>query len=355
MSRFVLFLLLAVTPFARAATDAPFAGTVVDQHGKPIEGAVLCGQWGPESYGKVPRCLLPAPATTDSSGHFSITLPPPRLWFGDNMTLLVYDRSHTTGALVDIPKPDLAQPARIELRPLQSVHYRILSPVPIKRTDLSGRITASGAPLVALWGDEGTVLLPTGTYRIGASVFDSEHAQSSFEVGKTPVQLKPLKLVFSKMAQRYGRTAPRVGSLVDMGDKPFNIGSTKGHWTLVYFWEDGCIPCIQTGMPALIALAKKHQDKAANLSIVAVHTRMIDEPLEWEEVHKNVLKLESTLWHDVPEFPMLYDESGKTTQAWGIRMWPTYGLIDPHGNLVRVENLSEVETKVRIPPDSAKQ
>jgi hypothetical protein len=47
------------------------------------------------------------------------------------------------------------------------------------------------------------------------------------------------------------------------------------------------------------------------------------------------LKLEKSVWHFVPAFPLAYDQTTHMTTDWGIQQLPTAALIDPNGNLVR--------------------
>lgn len=62
--------------------------------------------------------------------------------------------------------------------------------------------------------------------------------------------------------------------------------------------------------------------------------------------HAKTLKLEKIVWHNVPPFPVVYDESSRMTTAWGVHELPTSALIDPHGNLVRDGDLAVLRAKV---------
>lgn len=350
MLRIALLLSLVASSAAFAnSTQKSLTGTVVDERGAPVEGATVCGQWGPES-GR-PTCLLPFHALTDASGHF--TLSPAPVW-GSALALMVFDRDHKTGALVSAANAaDLGTPVRVVLHPLVAVRYRLETPVPVNDSELSSHLLLSSVPVFALWGHQGTVLLPPGQYTLSSGIYDSDKAKMDFTVGASPLVLSPLKLNLSIMAQHYGRKAPPISSLVDMSRKPAEIRPRRGQWTLLYFWEDGCVPCIQTGLPNLIEFAASGQASAANLQIYAINTRFPGTPADWNQFHSHTTRLEATLWHAVPSFPMLYDESYRTSQDWGIRMYPTYGLIDPSGNLVRTEKFDDVKARLGATSSSA--
>lgn len=345
MPRFALILFCLAASIAWADTpQKSLTGTVVDVRGKPVAGAILCGQWGPAKLGAVPRCLGQE-TSTDASGHFAAPPPPWMGFFG----LLVFNAAHTSGALVDAEHVDLSRPLRIELQALQPVHYRILSSLPVAASAYHAHLYVFTNSVVGfVLGADGVVFLPPGKYMLSASVEDSNDASRNFEVKDHPLRLEPLRLVPSIMAQHYGHKAPATSALVDMDHKPATIPPLRGHWTLLYFWENGCAPCIQTGLPSLIEFAKSGQAKSANLQIVAINSNLADASSNWETFHSYTAKLEATLWHAVPSFPMLYDESDRTSKDWGIRMFPTYGLIDPSGKLVRTEDFEAVKAKLGL-------
>ncbi len=158
--------------------------------------------------------------------------------------------------------------------------------------------------------------------------------------------LPPLKLTLSPMAQHYGHGTPELSTLRDMNHEPFEIGPFQGHWTLIYFWADWCVPCIQEGIPKLIAFTQAHIDSAEKFRIIAVHENSRNEAGDWNDFHTKTLKLESELWHGTPPFPLVYDETTRMTSDWGVHAFPTYALIDPDGNLVRGGDLSKLKAEL---------
>ena len=132
-----------------------------------------------------------------------------------------------------------------------------------------------------------------------------------------------------------------MSELVDFMGKPYRITPHPGQWTLLYFWQTSCAPCVSEGIPKLMNFAKSHTDQRARFSIAAVHTNDPGQPQK--DFLAKTLWLESNVWRGVPSFPLVLDESGKMTAAWSIESLPTIALIDGQGNLVRGGNLHKLE------------
>lgn len=148
------------------------------------------------------------------------------------------------------------------------------------------------------------------------------------------------------MAQHYGHGTPRVSPLTDMQHKQFRIEPFKGHWTLLYYWADWCMPCVREGIPQLIAFANSHQQDRAEFRIVAIRFNSIHEAGDWNTFHAVTEKLEKEVWHAVPRFPLVYDESMQMTKDWGIHELPTYALVDADGNLVPGGSLDKLRVVI---------
>jgi thiol-disulfide isomerase/thioredoxin len=148
------------------------------------------------------------------------------------------------------------------------------------------------------------------------------------------------------MSQHYGHGTPPISPLVDMEHQPFQIGSLRGHWTLIYFWADWCEPCVAKGIPELIDFTKTHQAERNSFRIVAVRFGSTHENFEWKDFRSRTLRLEQTVWRQVPPFPVVDDDSSRFSTDWGIHALPTSALIDPKGNLVPNGSLSTLEAKL---------
>jgi thiol-disulfide isomerase/thioredoxin len=150
----------------------------------------------------------------------------------------------------------------------------------------------------------------------------------------------------SAMALHYGRGTPPVSPMNDMENKVYQMEPFEGHWTLIYFWADWCVPCVKEGIPSLVAFAHSHHQQQDKFRIVAIRFNARNEAGDWNDFHKQTAELEANVWHAIPPFPVVYDSSMRMTSDWGIHELPTYALVDPHGNLVRGGNLSKLRAKV---------
>ena len=151
----------------------------------------------------------------------------------------------------------------------------------------------------------------------------------------------------SVMAAHYGKGTPPISPLTGMDNKPFSIGSLNGHWTLLYYWADWCVPCIEEGIPSLTSFVNDAANNRSDYRIVAIRFNSVDEAGDWNTFHSKTERLERTLWHGVPPFPIVYDSTTRMTSDWGIHELPTYALIDPQGNLVPGGDLSKLRESVR--------
>jgi len=163
-----------------------------------------------------------------------------------------------------------------------------------------------------------------------------------FAKAQSPEPRQQPKNTFA-MAQHYGHGTPPVSPLTGMDQKAVSVPPFKGHWTLLYYWADWCVPCIDEGIPALTAFAEKHSHDHDAYRIIAIRFNSTDEEGDWNTFHTKTERLERTLWHRIPPFPIVYDSTTRMTSDWGIHELPTYALIDPHGNLMRGGNLSMLE------------
>ena len=109
------------------------------------------------------------------------------------------------------------------------------------------------------------------------------------------------------MAQHYGHGTPPISPMEGMDSKSFSIEPLKGHWTLLYFWADWCVPCVEEGIPSLMSFAKQHANDRATYAIVAIRFNSPEEAGDWKTFHEKTANLEKTQWHGIPLFPIVYD------------------------------------------------
>lgn len=141
------------------------------------------------------------------------------------------------------------------------------------------------------------------------------------------------------MSQHYGHGTPKLSPLIDVNHKTYDV-DPKGRWTLLYFWADWCVPCIEKGIPDLITFTQAHEAQRSRFEIVAIRFGSTHENYDWKDFRERTLHLEQTAWHQVPPFPIVDDDSSQFSTDWGIHALPSYALIDLRGNLVRGGNLA---------------
>ena len=136
------------------------------------------------------------------------------------------------------------------------------------------------------------------------------------------------------MAAHYRHGTPGLAPMTDLEGKSFSVEPLKGHWTLLYFWADWCVPCIEHGIPELSAFVQSSNADRSRYRIVGVRFNSTSEAGDWKDFKRKTEHLEKTLWHGVPPFPLVYDSTTRVTTNWGVHALPSYALIDPKGNLV---------------------
>ncbi len=111
---------------------------------------------------------------------------------------------------------------------------------------------------------------------------------------------------------------PLVGT--DLQGHAWDLAALRGRAVLINFWATWCAPCKEE-MPTLQTLAELEGDR---LAVLAVNVR---EPLS--RVTRYVQSAALSL-------PVLPDQRGTITSAWGMTVFPTTVLIDTSGRPRRV-------------------
>ncbi len=68
----------------------------------------------------------------------------------------------------------------------------------------------------------------------------------------------------------------------------------------------------------------------------------------YAELAPHLIKLEKDVWKKAFPFPILFDSSLASLEAWGIRAFPTVVLIDPEGNVVRNGSLETLKARLGV-------
>lgn len=125
-----------------------------------------------------------------------------------------------------------------------------------------------------------------------------------------------------------GRPAPEsLGELED--GRSFDLARRKGSWVVLNFFDNNCVPCINEH-PELVAFAESQQargvDRAELITIVYG-----DDP----EGVRAFFAERGGGW------PVVYDDDGSISAAFGVNLVPETWIIDPNG-IVRSRAIGEV-------------
>lgn len=107
---------------------------------------------------------------------------------------------------------------------------------------------------------------------------------------------------------------------------PLSIEDLRGKVVVLDFWTYGCINCIHM-IPVLEQLEAKYPDE---LVVVGVHSAKFENEGQTDNLRQIVQR------YDV-HHPVVNDRDFIIWQAWGVRAWPSFGFIDPLGNVVVVQ------------------
>jgi DNA-binding beta-propeller fold protein YncE/cytochrome oxidase Cu insertion factor (SCO1/SenC/PrrC family) len=107
-------------------------------------------------------------------------------------------------------------------------------------------------------------------------------------------------------------------------EKPIKLADLKGRIVVLDFWTLCCINCIHT-LPDLARLEARYPNV---LVVIGVHSPKFENEKKTSSIFKAILRYEIT-------HPVVNDADHKIWDAYGVRSWPTLGLIDPEGKIVR--------------------
>jgi DNA-binding beta-propeller fold protein YncE/peroxiredoxin len=107
-------------------------------------------------------------------------------------------------------------------------------------------------------------------------------------------------------------------------DKPVKLADLKGRIVVLDFWTLCCINCIHT----LPDLAKIEARYPGVVVVIGVHSPKFENEKKTASIQKAILRYEI-------KHPVVNDADHKIWKAYGVQSWPTLGLIDPDGKVVR--------------------
>ncbi len=120
-----------------------------------------------------------------------------------------------------------------------------------------------------------------------------------------------------------GKPAPAL-ALNDLSGRPFRLSDLKGKYVLIDFWATWCAPCLAE-LPNVQAAYAKYHDKG--LEIVSIS---LDET---PQAVSDFVKARKIPWRQIHNAT----SGGDAVAAYGISNIPSTFLVDPEGNVIRLE------------------
>lgn len=117
------------------------------------------------------------------------------------------------------------------------------------------------------------------------------------------------------------------------------LADLRGKAVILDFWTYCCINCMHV-LPDLKRLESKYEKE---LVVIGVHSAKFPNERVTENIRQAILRYEIA-------HPVVNDNELKIWQAYGVRAWPTWVLIDPEGNIAGIYpgegNYDEVDNKI---------
>src|SRR5262245_18625273 len=137
--------------------------------------------------------------------------------------------------------------------------------------------------------------------------------------------------------QHFGETPPRWHITDARGvRKDVQPSDFKGKWLLVDFWGFGCVPCLKTGLPKLMAFYEKHAAHRDRFEILAICIDPDEEVKTIADVGRRLELIVKHVWGGKSVlFPVLLAASFQTWERYGLSGMGEVLLIDPEGRLVK--------------------
>jgi hypothetical protein len=227
--------------WAQPAGPLKVTGKVVDDKGKPVEGATVASFWVRSFRGDAKGTLSPSQGvTTNREGEFSVELQ----LYGRDAALLAMGRDRKVGGLVMVKAKPPALPITIPLGPLTRVHGSFscseLGTSP-KWTNVYMSVMPDGTRLVMNESEQAEfdVMLPPGTYQLWAYGTDVDNLRKEVVVkaGMPELDLKTLDLPATIIAKHKGKSPPAWHVTDARGvRKDVKLTDFKGKWVLMEFW-----------------------------------------------------------------------------------------------------------------------
>lgn len=105
--------------------------------------------------------------------------------------------------------------------------------------------------------------------------------------------------------------------------RPLEISDLKDRVILLDFWTYACVNCIHT-LPEIKRIEKEFGNKVV---VIGVHSAKFNNEKDSAEIRKAILR------YDISH-PVVNDSELKIWDNFSVKSWPTFILINPHGNVV---------------------
>ena len=365
-------LLLALVCPAVAGESRNIGGRVLDEDGKPVEGAAIdFFFWqGDESqrdqkgdtYNLGLGQLQPfRTARSDADGRFSIEMP------HHFYSLMAVDAKRVRGGLATIPKGHDGAEVEIRLRPLVRLQGTIKGPKPGKLpawasvgvmvpADPTRPLHMRRLVICGLDKDRFMISLPPGHYVLDAASGEpnGELAKEIVLTGDVPeidlgvLTLLPARLTINDKVEqsqasgamgdytkRYGQKLPDWHITDARGvSKNVRLADFKGKWVLLDFWALTCKVCLKEDLPRLAKFYEEHRGQRDQFEILAICVDCDGRLRSIADVDRALEPIVEHVWGGKPlPFPVLLDPSMTTLECFGVPGYFTL-LIDPDGRLV---------------------
>ena len=125
-----------------------------------------------------------------------------------------------------------------------------------------------------------------------------------------------------------GDVAPELTneSWLNTGDRPLRLADLRGRVVLLNFWVFTCGNCTRS-LPSLIDFDERYRDRG--LTIIGIHTPEFP-PYSGEHDRENVRRAARA---SGIRYPVAQDNDRRTWDAYAIRFWPSFVLIDRRGHI----------------------
>ncbi len=124
-----------------------------------------------------------------------------------------------------------------------------------------------------------------------------------------------------------GTVAPELANTSWLNaDHPLRLAELRGRVVLLNFWVFTCYHCTNT-VPSLVEFDRRYRD--TGLELIGIHTPEFP-PYAGEHDKGNVARALARLGIT---YPNAQDNDRRTWDAYGIRFWPSFVLIDKQGNI----------------------